>query len=369
MVETANTDTVIVGAGVIGLAIARDLAMRGIEAVVLESEPAIGSVISARNSGVIHAGLYYAPGSYKARFCVAGRDLLYRYAAERDVWHRQCGKLVVATGPEQIEALQALKKNAEQNGVTDLTLMTSAEAGKLEPELSCIEALHVPVSGIIDVHGLLQAFLYDAESHGCIVQLHSRFSGAERTGGGFIVTVEDAAREKYFICCRRLINAAGLSAQGVAAGVAEYDKALIPAQVLGKGSYFYLEGSKPPFSRLIYPLPVPGSSGLHFHSDCNDRSVFGPDLERVDAIDYRVDPARAQLFYDAIRTYFPNVRQESLIPDYAGIRPKLKGHSDFVIQTETEHKIPGLIHLFGIESPGLTSSMALAAHIGRLCSG
>ena len=362
--DSLNIHTVIVGAGVVGMAIARELALRGTEIVVLEAEPTIGSVISARNSGVIHAGLYYAPGSLKARYCVAGRDMLYAYAAERGIWHQRCGKLVVATNPDEIDVLHKLKDNAEKNGVTDLQHLTRAEAQSMEPELSCVAALLSPSSGLIDVHALLEAFAYDATSHGALLQCHSRYLRTEiRNGGGFSVYVEGDDGVSYSIECRELINTGGLEAQKIAGTIEGFDQTLIPEQLLGKGSYFFLEGQKAPFSRLIYPLPIPGSSGLHCRRDINGRCVLGPDFEIVDHIDYRVDPGRTKYFFENVRRYFPKLRAECLVPDYAGIRPKLKQHSDFIVQYEGDHKIPGLVNCFGIESPGVTSCMALGREI------
>lgn len=365
--EHIKTDAVVVGAGIVGLAIARELAASGVAVVILESETTIGSVTSARNSGVVHAGLYYKPGSLKARFCVAGRDLLYAYAEKRNVWHQRCGKIVVATKKEQIEALHNLKKNAEQNGVSDLRLMTSAEACAVEPELSCVEAMDSPSSGQIDVHGLLEAFQYDAEENGAILQCQSQLTRVEPTNHGFVVHVRGPNELDYAIDCDRLINAAGLAAQKTAGLIDGFDPNLIPQQLLGKGNYFFLSGQPAPFHKLIYPLPVPGSSGLHYRRDPDGRALFGPDLELIEdpaylqnPERYQVNPQRLSIFFESVRLYFPKLRLESLQADYAGIRPKLKNSSDFIIQTEAEHKMPGLINLFGIDSPGLTSCMALA---------
>lgn len=359
-------NTVIIGAGVVGVATARELALRGVDVAALEAEPAIGSATSARNSGVIHAGLYYPPSSLKARLCIEGRDRLYGYAKDKGIWRQPCGKLVVATDAAQVEALHALKQNAETNGVQDLRLLTGSEAKMMEPELFCMEALHVPISGVIDVHGLLHEMWSDAENHGAILQCQSKFIHADKVATGFSVIVKGPDHAEYAIDCERLINAAGLGAQAAAANINGYDAALIPAQELGKGSYFFLEGKKVPFSRLIYPMPKPGTSGLHFHSDRDGRSVFGPDLEMVGAVDFRVDPARVDTFYEAIRLYYPRLQKEHLVPDYAGIRPKLKDIHDFVLQTEREHGIAGLVQCFGIESPGLTACMALGGMIADL---
>lgn len=362
--ELTKINTVIVGAGVVGMALARELALRGDEVVVLEAESTIGSVISARNSGVIHAGLYYKPGSLKARFCVEGRDMLYAYSKQAGFWTQNCGKLVVATSKDEIADLHALKLNAETNGVRDMRLLSSSEAREMEPQLVCAEALHVPVSGMIDVHGLLNALWGDADNHGAMLQTNSKLVSAEiLPSGEFLLTIEGPQDATYNIQCARLINCAGLSAQKVAAALQGYNQTLIPEQVLGKGNYFCLQGAPVPFSRLIYPLPTPGTLGLHYHSDINNRAVFGPDLEIVDTIDYRVNPARLDFFFESIRKYWPTIKKENLVPDYTGIRPKLKGHNDFIIQTEAEHHIPGLIQCYGIESPGVTSCLALGKFI------
>ncbi|HEY7992145.1 MAG TPA: NAD(P)/FAD-dependent oxidoreductase [Stellaceae bacterium] len=359
-----SVDTIVIGAGVVGLAVARALASRSREVLVLERESAIGTQTSARNSGVIHAGLYYAPGSLKARFCVAGRDLLYDYAAKRGVAHRRTGKLVVATDPGQTAALHALKENAERNGVADIRLLTPAEARVIEPQVACAAALFVPVSGIVDQHELMLALLGDAEAAGATLVPRAPVMGGAVTADGIVLEIGgDVPTE---IACRNLINAAGLAAQSVARRLRGLDPATIPGQVLAKGSYFSLTG-KAPFSHLIYPLPVPGSSGLHAGFDIAGRARFGPDVEWVDRIDYRVDPAREKLFVDAIRRYWPTLPDGALQPDYAGVRPKLRHagphDSDFVVQTAREHRVTGLINLYGIESPGLTSSLALAEYV------
>lgn len=356
-----TVDTIVIGAGVIGLAVARALAMRGREVLILEAESAIGTATSSRNSGVIHAGLYYRPGSLKALLCVAGRDMLYAYAARRGVGHRQCGKLVVATEESQIADLKAWKLNAERNGVGELQLISAAEARGMEPELSCVAALHVPMTGIIDQHELMLALLGDAEAHGAALVLRAPVEGGSADSEGLILDVGGPSPTR--IACRALINAAGLGAQGFARQLRGLDPATIPPLVLAKGNYFSLTGKKP-FRMLIYPLPVLGSSGLHAGSDLGGRTRFGPDVEWVEAVDYRVDPAQAPMFAEAVRRYWPGLPEGALQPDYAGIRPKLARagphDTDFVVQTEREHRIPGLINLYGIESPGLTSCLALA---------
>jgi len=359
-----RVDTIIIGAGVIGLAVARALAGQGHEVLVLEAENAIGTVTSSRNSGVIHAGLYYQPGSLKARCCVKGRDMLYAYAASRGLAHKRCGKLVVATDESQIEKLRAWKTNAEQNGVTDLSLLTPAEARSFEPQISCTAALHVPVSGIIDAHEFMLALRGEAEARGATFALQAPVIASEITPDGFILDIGGSSPMR--IASRALVNAAGLGAQSLAHHMRGLDPATIPPLVLAKGNYFSLTGSQP-FHMLVYPLPVLGSSGLHASCDLAGRVRFGPDVEWIESIDYRVNPARQPLFEEAIRRYWPGLPQGALQPDYAGIRPKLARASphdtDFMLQTAREHGVPNLVNLYGIESPGLTSSLALAEEV------
>jgi L-2-hydroxyglutarate oxidase LhgO len=363
-----RVDTIVIGAGVIGIAIARALAQKGREVLILEAEAAPGSVTSARNSGVIHAGIYYKPGSLKARLCVQGRDKLYAYAAERSIPFARCGKLIVAATDDQIGKLQEWKATAEKNGVKNLRLLSAKEAKAMEPEVACVAALHSPDTGIIDQHNYIHSLLGDAEAAGATLALRAKVDGGEVADNGFVLNVGGDAPTQ--IACRVLINAAGLGAQDFAHNLRGLDPATIPPLVLAKGNYFSLSGAAP-FKMLIYPLPVLGSSGLHASCDLSGRVHFGPDVEWVERIDYRVDPARVQSFADAVRRYYPNLRKDALAPDYSGIRPKLARasphDSDFVIQTAVEHKIPNLVNLYGIESPGLTSSLALAEEVaGRL---
>ena len=363
---TESVEIVVVGAGIVGLTIARALARRGREVLILEAEGAIGTVTSSRNSGVIHAGLYYRPGSLKARLCTAGRDLLYAYAAAHGVPHQRCGKLVVATDDTETDALAALKENAERNGVAGIRLLTPSEARGIEPDIACAAALDVPVTGIIDQHQLLLATLGDAEAAGATLALKAPVVAGETTAPGFILDVGGAAPTQ--IGCRMLVNAAGLNAQRVAGSLRGLDRATVPGRRLAKGSYFSLAGPAP-FRRLIYPLPVPGSSGLHAGLDLAGRMRFGPDVEWVDRIDYRVDPGREPLFVAAIRRYWPGLPDGALHPDFAGVRPKLAPErSDFVVQSRRDHGVPGLINLYGIESPGLTASLALADYVADQAS-
>ena len=362
-----RVDVIVVGAGVVGLAVARALALRGREVLILEAAGAIGTATSSRNSGVIHAGIYYKPGSLKARLCVAGRDQLYAYAAERVIPHERRGKLIVATDMAQLGQLHEFAAVARQNGVANLRMLTASEARSIEPEVFCVAALLSPDTGIIDVHQYLYALLGDAEAAGATLALNTPVRGGAVVDGSMILDIGGPPATQ--IGCSTLINAAGLGAQALARGLTGLDPLTIPPQVLAKGNYFTLAG-KPPFTRLVYPLPVLGSSGLHATCDLSGRVRFGPDVEWVDTIDYRVDPQRAALFVEAIRRYWPGLPEGALQPDYCGIRPKIARGSphdtDFIIQTARDHAIAGLVNLYGIESPGLTSSLAIGELVAAL---
>ncbi len=352
-------DAVVIGAGVVGLAIARALALAGREVVVLEAEDAIGTHTSSRNSEVIHAGIYYPKGSLKARSCVEGKQLLYQYCDSHGVPYRRCGKLIVATNPDQEKELLSISEKARANGVTDLKRVTKEEALQMEPELSCVAALHSPSTGIIDSHALMLAYLGDAEAHGAMLALKSAFRKAV-VKNGFEVHVEGADP----IRCAVLVNSAGLRAPSVARGIEGYDPQRSPRELYAKGNYYSL-ARRSPFSRLVYPVPEPGGLGVHVTLDLAGRARFGPDVEWTERIDYAVDPRRAERFYAAIRRYWPGLPDGALLPGYAGIRPKTAGPgeppADFEIQGPREHGVRGLVHLFGIESPGLTASLALAS--------
>ncbi len=364
-----RVDAVVVGAGVVGLAIGRALALRGLETIVLERTNAIGTGTSSRNSEVIHAGIYYPAGSLKARLCVAGRELLYRYCETHGVEHRRCGKLLVATSEAQRAKLDQIRAQAAGNGVHDLQLLDAAQVHALEPELTAIAALHSPSTGIVDSHGLMLALQGDLEANGGALALLSPLASIGRDGGSHVVTIGGEAPLQ--LAAGIVVNAAGLWAPGVAAQIAGLAPALVPQARYAKGNYFALAG-RAPFTHLIYPIPEAAGLGVHLTLDLAGQARFGPDVEWIapatpDEIDYRVDPARAAGFDAAIRAYWPGLPAGALQPAYSGVRPKLQAPGetahDFVLQGPAEHGIDGLMNLYGIESPGLTSSLALADEV------
>ncbi|NDZ96865.1 NAD(P)/FAD-dependent oxidoreductase [Streptomyces sp. SID6673] len=362
MVETV--DAVVVGAGVVGLAVARDLARTGHEVLVLEAESAVGTQTSSRNSEVIHAGIYYPTGSRKAIACVRGRELLYRYCADRGVPHRRLGKIIVATAHDQIGRLDEIAAHAAANGVTDLRKLDASALRDLEPDLSGVAALLSPSTGIVDSHGLMRALRADAEGAGAGVALGSRVvAGSVRAGSPMTLEVADAGSLR----CRALVNCGGLGAWDLAASLDGFPAERIPALRLAKGSYYALASGSAPFRRLVYPVPADGGLGVHLTLDLAGAARFGPDVEWTDHVDYRVDPDRADRFYAEIRRYWPELPDHALAPAYAGVRPKLSGPgepgADFLLQGPTEHGVPGLVNMFGIESPGLTSCLALARDV------
>jgi L-2-hydroxyglutarate oxidase LhgO len=378
-----EVECVVIGAGVVGLAIARRLAEGGREVLLLEAAEAIGTGTSARNSEVIHAGLYYPRGSLKATLCVRGRQLLYDYCAARGIAHRRCGKLVVATGPARLDELQALLRRAHENGVADVASLTGAEARALEPALSptCTGALLSPSTGIVDSHQLMLALQGDAEAAGAVCALRSPVDAIDADGHGFVVQVgsagdmplaqvDSAATQAGFaVRASCVVNSAGLYAGQVARRTRGLAARHVPRLYLARGNYFSVS-ARAQFERLIYPLPDDGGLGVHLTLDLGGQAKFGPDVEWVEAIGYDVDPHRAERFYAAIRQYWPALADGALQPAYAGIRPKLSGPgapaADFMVQGPAEHGMPGLVNLFGIESPGLTASLALAEHVGTL---
>ncbi len=353
----------IVGAGVVGLAIAAALARRGVEVIVLEKADRPGSETTARNSGVIHAGIYGAPDHLKTRLCVEGRRKLYAYCTERKVDHAKIGKLIVATSEDEVAALHALHTRALGNGVEGLQLIDTHQARQFEPELTAEAALFSPESGIVDAAGLVLALQGEIEDLGGVIAFRTEVDHAEATSQGFRVACGDDVLEVDL-----LVNSAGLSAQKLAHQVAAYPETRIPEQVLAKGNYFSWQG-KSPFRHLIYPMPVRGGLGVHATLDLGGGLRFGPDVEWIDAPNYQVDPNRRDAFADAIRTWWPALDAERLSPDFAGVRPKLKptdgSVADFLIDLPAHHGVAGLAMLFGIESPGLTSSLAIADNVAR----
>jgi L-2-hydroxyglutarate oxidase LhgO len=362
-----KVDCVVIGAGVIGLAAARRLAQAGREVIVLEAAEGIGTITSSRNSEVIHAGIYYPAGSLMARMCVSGKRMLYDYCREHGVPHRNCGKLIVATTAKETEKLQSIRAHAEANGVLDMQTLSGEAARALEPALNCDAALLSPSTGIIDSHAYMLALRGDAEDAGAAFAFHTPLLAARAVHGG--IELDAGGETPMNLACDLLVNAAGLSAPAVARGIDGMPIDLIPHAYLAKGNYFSCS-ARAPFSHLIYPVPEPGGLGVHLTLDMAGQARFGPDVEWVDHIDYAVDPARAERFYPAIRRYWPTLPEDALMPSYSGIRPKIVppavASQDFLIQGPKDHGVAGLINLFGIESPGLTSSLAIADHVGEL---
>jgi L-2-hydroxyglutarate oxidase LhgO len=362
-----RVDAVVIGAGVVGLAVARALALAGREVIVLEAADGIGTETSSRNSEVIHAGIYYPPGSLKARFCVAGKSALYAYCAERGIPHRNCGKLLVATDEKQLPKLHAIKAQADANGVTDLRLLSVAEARAMEPELRCVAAYLSPSTGIIDSHAFMLALQGEAEARGAALAFKSPVERGRVRDNGIMLEIGGA--EPMQVLARTVVNSAGLHAPRVAASIQGIPPAHVPPTYYAKGNYYSLVG-RSPFSRLVYPMPNEAGLGVHITIDLGGQARFGPDVEWIDRIDYDVDPRRADSFYAAIRDYWPGLQDGRLAPGYAGIRPKIVGPeakaADFVVQGPRDHGVPGLVNLFGIESPGLTAALALADHVRGL---
>ncbi|MEJ0059392.1 MAG: NAD(P)/FAD-dependent oxidoreductase [Terricaulis sp.] len=365
--DVYEIECVVIGAGVVGLACAAALARAGREVLVLEAAAGIGTGVSSRNSEVIHAGIYYPTGSLKHRLCVRGRRLLYPYLEARGIAHRKCGKLIAATSEAEEAQFAALHQRALDNDVENIAFLTGAEARALEPNLNCTAALISPETGIVDSHGLMLALLGDLENAGgSIVFSSPLLSGAVRADSAFDLRI--GGENPAELRCQVLINAAGLDAQRIARSIEGTPAEAIPDLILAKGNYFGCAG-KPAFSRLIYPAPVEGGLGVHLTVDLGGRTRFGPDVEWLDEtdparVDYHVNPARAESFYAAIRHYWPGLPDGALQPDYAGCRPKLSGRgaaaADFRIDGVERHGIEGLVNLFGIESPGLTSALAIA---------
>jgi L-2-hydroxyglutarate oxidase LhgO len=364
MSVTEKIECAVIGAGVVGLAAARALAMQGRDVIILESENAIGTGTSSRNSEVIHAGIYYPRDSLKAKLCVRGKHMLYEYCAAHGVPHKRCGKLIVATNEAQDQTLEEIKQKAWNNGVEDLTRLEKNQVLELEPDVNAVSALLSPSTGIIDSHSLMLAYQGDAEDRGAMIAFNSPVTGGRIGADGIDLKV--GGQSPMTLACDLVINSGGLHAQKLAGAIEGFPSEHVPETHYAKGNYFSLSG-RTPFTHLIYPVPEEAGLGVHLTLDLGGQARFGPDVEWVDEIAYEVDPSRGDIFYDAIRSYWPGLPDNSLTPGYSGIRPKLLGKgnpsSDFVIQGPETHGVQGLVNLFGIESPGLTASMAIADEV------
>lgn len=367
-----TVDCVVIGAGVVGLAVARALALQGREVMVLEAAASIGTGTSSRNSEVIHAGIYYPAGSLKAKLCVQGKAMLYAYCAERGIGHRRCGKLIVATSEPQVPQLEGIVAKAAANGVPDLTLLTRDQARALEPALECVAAVQSPSTGIVDSHGFMLALQGDLENAGGMVAFHSELNRAvvpvNRTSGAIVLIASDGTE----LAAGCVVNAAGLTAPLLAQRFEGLDPRHVPTAHFAKGNYFTLAG-RSPFTRLIYPVPEAAGLGVHLTLDLGGQAKFGPDVQWVNAPDdLVVDPSRGDVFYAEVRKYWPQLADGALVAGYAGIRPKISGPgepaADFLIQGPADHGVQGLVNLFGIESPGLTSSLAIADYVVEILS-
>jgi L-2-hydroxyglutarate oxidase LhgO len=367
---TERVDCVVIGAGVIGLGVARELALAGREVIVVEAAEGIGTHTSSRNSEVIHAGLYYAKGSLKARLCVSGKAKLYAYCAERGIPHQRIGKVVVASDESEIEAVKSYVAKAAANGVNDLRWLSIDELRQMEPEVRCVAGFLSPSTGIIDSHALMLTLQGDAENHGASVVFFSPVESGQVQDGGIILDI--GGTEPMRLAASTVVNSAGLFAQNVARSIKGVPPASIPPQHFAKAHYYTLSG-RAPFHRLVYPVATHAFLGVHVTLDLGGQARFGPDVSWVDAVDYTFDHSREPLFYQAIRHYYPGLKDGALQPGYTGIRPKISGPkdpaADFLIQGPADHGVPGLVNLYGIESPGLTASMAIAEHVHDLLRG
>ena len=357
----------VVGAGVVGLGIARAIALAGHEVIVAEAESAIGTVTSSRHSEVIHAGLYYPTNSLRARHCVRSRRMLYDYCATRGVPHRKTGKIVVASNDSELKRLDEIYRQAQINGCENLALIDAAAVKKLEPEVFCVGAMNSPETGIIDSHSYMLALRGEIEDHGGAIALNTRIERLVRIPAGW--EIHFGAGETIVVDA--VVNSAGLGAQALARATDGYPQERVPKLALAKGNYFSYAG-RPVFKRLVYPTPVPGGLGTHVVLDLGGRMRFGPDVEWIEQENYDVDPGRAAAFYGSIRKYWPALPDNSLIPDYAGIRPKISGPGepalDFIIDAPKDHGVPRLVMLFGIESPGLTASLSIGEEVASYLS-
>ena len=363
-----KVDCVVIGAGVVGLACARELAMKGREVIILEQADAIGTETSSRHSEVIHAGIYYEPGSLKAKFCVEGKLKMYDYLRERGIPFNQLGKLIVATSEEQVSGLYQIQERAQKNGVNDLKILSHNEAIAKEPALNCVAALWSPSTGVADSHSYMLALQGDAEDCGAMIAFFSPVTGGEVGNTGIILDVGGDCPMQ--LEASTVINSAGLHSQKLNHQLKKFPKDKIPPWNYCKGNYYSLSGCKAPFSSLIYPAPEQAGLGVHLTLDLAGQARFGPDVEWVTEINYDVDPKRSDSFYDAVRKYWPDLPDNSLQPGYSGIRPKIQAPgepaTDYFIQGPKDHGVPGLVNLHAIESPGMTSSLAIAAHVGQI---
>jgi len=364
-----QVDVIVIGAGAVGLAVARAMALAGREVIVLEAEDAIGTQVSSRNSEVIHAGLYYEPGSLRARLCVEGKKLLYAYCKAHHVDAKACGKLIVATAKDELEVLDQLMVKGATNGVDDLELIDGTAAAALEPQVTCLAAIVSPSSGIFDSHGYMLAMQGEIEGAGGAIAFGSPVEHIRADQGRLTLRVGGEQPSDISAAC--VINAAGLGAIPLACNIEGLDPKFVPEPHYARGNYFTISG-RAPFERLIYPVPQNAGLGIHYTRDLGGQARFGPDVEWIDEIDYEVNVARAESFYASIRTYWPALEDGALQPAYTGIRPKIQEPGgpmpDFMIQDQRIHSIPGLINLFGIESPGLTSSLAIGEYVAELAS-
>jgi L-2-hydroxyglutarate oxidase LhgO len=369
-IVTEQVECAVIGAGIVGLAVARELALTGREVIVLEAADAIGTHTSSRNSEVIHAGLYYPKGSLKASLCVSGKVLLYDYCSTHGVPCNNIGKIVVAVTPDEVATLKSYVQKAEGNGVKDLRWLSREDLRVLEPSVECVAGFLSPSTGIIDSHGLMLAYQGDAQNHGASIVFKSPVESGSAGSNGIVLNV--GGQEPMTIACRTVVNSSGLFAQNVARSIAGIPESSIPPQYFAKAHYYTLSG-KPPFKRLVYPVASNAHLGVHVTVDMAGQIRFGPDVSWIDGVDYSFDSSREPLFYEAIRKYYPGLKDGQLQPGYTGIRPKVSGPkepaADFVIQGPKVHGVAGLVNLYGIESPGLTASLAIAAHVSSLLQG
>ena len=364
---TDRVDCVVIGAGVVGLAVARAMAQTGREVIVLEKADMIGTETSSRHSEVIHAGIYYPQNSLKAELCVAGKKAMYAFCDAHGVDYNNCGKVIVATDEEQLPELERLKANAAANGVGDLEWMTPEQVTEMEPAVFCVGALWSPSTGILDSHGYMLALQGDAEAAGAMFAFLTPVVGGRVMDDG--IRLDCGGDAPMSIVADTVINSGGLWAQEIARTIEGVPREAIPPTYYCKGNYYTLSG-RPPFTRPIYPVPERAGLGVHVTVDLGGQVRFGPDVEWIEEIDYDVDPARADKFYEAVRKYYPDLRDGAIQPGYSGIRPKIQAPEetgrDFVIQSADDHGVPGLVNLFGIESPGMTSSLAIADYVRKL---